>query len=267
MLYLGTTPLAGNIKSKLYTTSGTFVVPADVQIVWIDGSGGGGGGSGGNSTPGGGGGGGGPAIGIVSRAMAVVPGETLTVTVGAAGSGGAANNSGGYGGITSISGSMGGLYCDRGEPGTPGANPNGGNGGAINGSTQPAGGTAAGVSAISYGIGAAGTTVFGSPTGFISRYTSGGPGGALTFNGRTTYACNGQSTIITGGVGGASGGGGGAGGNGPFGLGGNGGSNGAAGSSATGYGCGGGGGSGNAAGGNGSPGFLQIYYVSAYTVA
>ena len=53
MLYLGSTPLTGKIKTKLFTTSGTFVVPADVGCIWIDGSGGGGGGGGGNSTPGG----------------------------------------------------------------------------------------------------------------------------------------------------------------------------------------------------------------------
>jgi hypothetical protein len=54
MIYLGTTPLGGQLKNKLFTSSGSFVVPADVYLIWIDASAGGCGGGGGDPIFGGG---------------------------------------------------------------------------------------------------------------------------------------------------------------------------------------------------------------------
>lgn len=90
---------------QMFTSSTSFVVPDGVTYLrgktW-----GGGGGGGGNTTQGGGGGGGGG--GYAENIIAVTPGETLTLTVGAGGTAGsnaggsAAANSGGNGGLTRI---------------------------------------------------------------------------------------------------------------------------------------------------------------------
>jgi len=79
---------------QAFASSGSFVVPDYVNRIrvraWGAGGGGGGGDDNANFYPGGGGGGGSFADGILS----VTPGETLTITVGAAGVGGAALNAG-----------------------------------------------------------------------------------------------------------------------------------------------------------------------------
>lgn len=262
MLYLGTTPLSGMIKTKLFTSSGTFVVPSDVYAVWIDGSGGGGGGGGGNATPGGGGGGGGGALAVRNFLLQVVPAESLTITIGAAGTGGSAGADGSVGGVSSIIGTYCAAYLTYGAMGKAGANPNGGAGGAVPfASTGPAGGAGVGANATVM------TTMSYAGIDTLCRSTSGAAGGALSYAGGANYRQNGNQSWLSGSAGNASGGGGGAGGFNPFGSGGAGGANGAAGSVATGYGGGGGGGSGNSAGGDGSSGFVCIYYISKYTVA
>jgi len=120
MLYLGTNPLAGNIKQKLFTVSGTFVVPADVQAIWVDGCGSGGGGGGGDSTPGGGGTGGGAAVGIVNALLPVASGETLTIAIGATANGGAPNTDGDQGNLTSLTGSLAAISRNGGRMGYKG---------------------------------------------------------------------------------------------------------------------------------------------------
>lgn len=274
MLYLGTTPLAGNIKTKLFTSSGTFVVPADVYCIWIDGCGAGGGGGGGNATPGGGGGGGGPGMAIRQFLLMATPGETITVTIPSGGNGGAAGANGSSGGALVIAASAQTVRCSGGGAGMAGANPNGGAGGTIHAAAAggPAGGGGAGGNPVQYGFGvnSPGFGYYGYVEQAMCRYSSGGPGGALTYAGGISYRQD--PDIVTGAAnvgastGNASGGGGGAGGCGRYGIGGVGGSNGAAGSDADDYGAGGGGGSGNAAGGGGSPGFATIYYISKYTI-
>jgi hypothetical protein len=85
---------------QVFTSSGTFTVPAGVYLVRAKVVGGGGGGGGAASDgAAAGGGGGGYAEGLV----AVSPGQEISVTVGAAGAGGAAgNNTGGAGGTSSF---------------------------------------------------------------------------------------------------------------------------------------------------------------------
>lgn len=243
-------------KSKLFTTTTTFVVPPDVGCIWIDGCGGGSGGGGGDPTPGGGGGGGSATWVCRFFPLAVTPGETLTLTIGAGGLGGAPGANSSNPGETKIAvGSETRLTLSSaylGYKGEPGA---GGEGG---GPLGDIGGKIYTPIALSpY-----------QPAEFLAQKWSGGmAGGALNVNGvGRGYMQNitGDSFYGGGGTGGPLGGGGGAGGVSAYGVGGNGGSNGAAGSNATGYGCGGGGGSGNAKGGDGSPGFVRIYCFTAY---
>src|SRR5438874_1005904 len=76
-------------QSLSFTANGTWTAPAGLTSITVECWGGGGGGGGGgtvNLAAGGGGGGGGYARSVVT----VVPGNTYTVTVGAAGTAGAA---------------------------------------------------------------------------------------------------------------------------------------------------------------------------------
>lgn len=111
----------GSIQSQEFLASDTWVVPSGVTYIDIFGcgGGGGGGGSGGNggnlpSYNGGGGGGGAGANVYQLQKISVVPGDTLTILIGAGGTAGAAGtagsspayygSSGGIGGDSSISG-------------------------------------------------------------------------------------------------------------------------------------------------------------------
>lgn len=88
-----------------YNSSSTYTVPAGVSLVYAEvcAGGGGGGGASNNSAYYGGGGGGGSAF--LSKIIAVTPGQSITVTVGAGGSAGSAGADGGTGG-TSAFGSL-----------------------------------------------------------------------------------------------------------------------------------------------------------------
>ncbi len=119
--------------AQIFTTSGTFTVPAGVIRLWVEVYGGGGGGG---RNAGGGGGGGGTALGFLT----VTPGQPIPVTAGNAGSGGEAP--GGPGGSSSIltisaTGGLGGTSgggFGGGGSGTPGTGATGGigSGGLIN---------------------------------------------------------------------------------------------------------------------------------------
>ncbi len=264
-------------QSKLITTSGTWTVPADVGVIWVDGCGGGSGGGGGDSTPGGGGGGGSAGENCTFYPIRVVPSESLTLTIGAGGGGGAPNADGSNGGRTLIQRSSVYLFCMTfGSCGYKGTSPNGGSGGygaGTFGGTSSTGGAGAGPHTLYTFFGCsnlsdkAGQSPASSASG---RWGAAAAGGALNFNGgqsaknTSVSGVNGNNHLLP--TGGSAGGGGGCGGSGLFGDSGEGGSNGAAGANANGYGCGGGGGSGNAAGGNGSPGFICIYCFSAETI-
>lgn len=88
-----------------FPSSGSWTCPAGITKVLITACGGGGGGGGGFIGPSNnyyGGGGGGGAQAVLSSPLTVVPGTTYTITVGAAGTGGAFNASGTSGGATSF---------------------------------------------------------------------------------------------------------------------------------------------------------------------
>lgn len=89
-------------SAQVFTSNGTFTIPASVTAVKVTVVGGGGGSGGAiNSGASGGGGGGGTAIKWLTG---LTPGNTITVTIGAAGTAGAATpTAGGAGGNSSIS--------------------------------------------------------------------------------------------------------------------------------------------------------------------
>jgi hypothetical protein len=252
------------------TASGPWTVPAGVFTILLAGCGGGGGGGGGRSGvdasnyggAGGGGGGGAPFVGPV--ACNVTPGAVLSITVGAAGSGGTANATGTAGGDSYITG-----MNDISKVIFPGA--------------------AGGHCAAALGQTALGGSTF--PSGTFVNLTAyaGGEGGYYTITGHDGTAGTKYVTVfgasITGGLGmsgaasGLDGNGGGGGGGSIFGLGGNGGlgdtnlgtASNTAGSvpSSTAWGAGGGGGGGGGeasnvvgqAGGNGIQGIVFLYYI------
>lgn len=100
-----------SLVRKKYTASSSLVVPAGVKRILARGGGGGGGGAGGpagtsaGSSPGTGGAGGG-ASPLCFAELVVSPGETLTLTLGAGGTSGAAAYDGGDGSPTIITGSV-----------------------------------------------------------------------------------------------------------------------------------------------------------------
>ena len=257
-------------QSKLITTSGTFTVPSDVGVIWIDGCSPGEGGAGGhNADPGGGGCGGGQAQGVLQLPLAVTPGDTLTFAIGAGGIGGAAGSNGSSVGVTTITSALSGrllslLSAGQGEKGTVSA------GGlfmwnwAGTSSTSELHNPSA---KITTGVGG-----YSCSNRFMTSCQSPGGGGAPNVNGNPsgTFGRVLNTTDINvysyGGTATATLGGGGAGGHSQWGTGGAGGAGGVVGANATGYGAGGGGGGGNAAGGNGSPGFLCLYVFSATTI-
>lgn len=266
------------LTRRKYTASDTLVVPAGVKLMVVHGGGGGGGGAGGNlganSAPpraAGGGAGGGAPRGCVS--IAVVPGETLTLTCGAGGTGGTGGvvgvpvaTSGGAGGDSIITGSTSGEVARFKGGGL-------GRGGTATNDYAIPGGRYQGTAAPAFHVGEKGSPGLG---GASAGDGNSFPG--LTLAGRrgyaalSTHASNHTSAAGTNGtIDGAWGGGigGGGGGQGPFGsLGGNGGNGGnassggsgtnatagSAGSEGSGGGGGGGGGNGFIAPGNGGNG-------------
>lgn len=105
----GWLPVSGGFTNFVeFTSSTTWVVPSDVNKILIYASGGGGGGGAGQSHAGSSGGGGG--VNWRVRMVTVVPGETLTITIGAGGAGATtAGGNGGNGGTTTVSGSSSGV--------------------------------------------------------------------------------------------------------------------------------------------------------------
>lgn len=235
-IYRGTTRLSSQVFGvkpsrifQAFTSGGTYVVPAGVTELWVNAAGGGGGGcSAGDQTTGGGGGGG---SAVRNVRLTVVPGETLTIALGAGGSHGVYGSNapvaGSAGGDTTITGSTSGLiFKARGGRG-------GGTGGA---------------SGAGWGEGGAGGAAH--ADGEAARFNASILGGA-------------------GGVNGGSASGGGGGGAGLSGVGGDGGigrsaNPGTAGSNGTNYGSGGGGSGGSddgtrsASGGDGAGGYLEL---------
>lgn len=254
---------------QLFTTSGTWTVPAGVNLIWVDMVGGGGGGGGGHASATTGGGGGGGPSGVWFRwyPCVVVPGETLSVTIGAGGAGGSVGVSGGSGGDTVLSGGTDRLATHTSGFGFAGSATNGGaSASAGHGNTGPTGGGIAGTVVSMSSIAPYAPRYAGDVFNIQQRGGSGGgPGYAggessfgMTMTASSVYKAGGTAS----GSAGTGMGGGGAGSCSLWGIGGNAGNAGSAGGSASGYGAGGGGGGCNAAGGAGTPGLLRIYWLS-----
>jgi hypothetical protein len=164
--WASTTPaLSGFNNLQVFTSSGTFTIPALVTKVKVTVVGGGGGGASGSS---GGGGGGGAAIRIVTG---LTPAGTVTVTVG---SGGAAQTAGGtssFGAYASATGGAG---------GTSGTNGYGAGGIGSSGSLNIGGGPGTGGFAGGVGLlGSGGSTILGGGgVGNAAGQAYGGGGGS-----------------------------------------------------------------------------------------
>lgn len=101
--------IGGN--KSVFTANGTFVVPANVTKIWVSAVAGGGGGAGGGGTVGssgnvggGGGGGGGAGQSTIKQPISVTPGDSLSITIGAAGVGGAGGANTGASGANGTTG-------------------------------------------------------------------------------------------------------------------------------------------------------------------
>lgn len=156
------------------TTSGSVTVPAsatgaDVEVI---GGGGGGGGVGASSNgTGSGGGGGGKAV---KRLTGLVPGATLTATIGAAGTAGASGGAGGSGGNSSLAGT-----------GFTTITANGGGGGSAN----------------TVGLGGSGGTATGGDQNFQGSCGQSGLGTGMSGVGGCGGGCEGGASSSGGGLG------------------------------------------------------------------
>lgn len=246
----GVFPLGGFLHGQEFTSSGTFIVPANVTLVKVTMVGGGGGGSNRGTTLGGGGGGSGEFV--IDLPVLVVSGASVAVTIGAAGGGASSGGTGAVGGDGGST-SFGPIWGVLGGKGGPTAAQGGGAGGG--GKGAPATTTAVG-------------QIGGAESGVHFGGSSGGPGGASTA--AAGLQGGGAPGFPTGGTGGAAvavQGGGGGGASSMWGSGGNGGAGGSAGTSSvsTSYGAGGGGAGGHATttlqAGNGTAGYCLVEWV------
>jgi hypothetical protein len=179
-------PKAWSQSISTYTSSGTFVVPSNVNTITVEcyGGGGGGGGTAVNPSRGGGGSGGAYARSILS----VNPGTSYTVTVGAGGTAG--SNSGGTGGTGAASSFSG---------GSNNVSAPGGAGGVGGTSTVPSG-----IGGIAATTGAIGSTVFYGGNGGDAGASSSGGGGSSAgsaANGVNASANTGGAAVTGGGKG------------------------------------------------------------------
>ena len=187
----------GTLHVVKFTSSGTWQVPGGVNVIWATGTAAGGGGGGafkyGEDYYGGGGGGSGSAC--INAPLTVVPGETLTITIGSGGLGGRGNSSGDYnataggdGGNTIISGSVSGTlltlfggkggYSRRlGGYGGPGGGPGGGPS-VVSGNPGNPGGNGSYFLTGASGGGGSGGGDSGRGGFFLGRYFGGAGGGS-----------------------------------------------------------------------------------------
>lgn len=267
----------------------TLVVPMGVAQILVTGCGAGSGGTGGtNATNSGGGGGGGTGMCFADFPVDVVQNSSLTISVGAKGTGGTPTTAATAGGDTTIAGVVTPIMQDTGTTikflggaGGTTTTSSAGVAGLVGGKCI-ATGSAGGASASTPGNG----VVVPSEISTFGVWAAGGGGGGGASTSGSTNGGSGSPTVTAGfrsflwtqlsetsgttptqssgnNTGTSSRGGGGVGGTSLFGEGGNGGNGGANGTNATGYGAGGGGGGGGANGGDGSDGYLRITYWSA----
>jgi hypothetical protein len=192
----GAVSLPIGVQGQAFTSSGTFTIPANITNLKVTVVGGGGGGSSDtNPQSGKGGGAGGAAI---SYLTGLTPGNTLTVTVGAGGSGGvfgsATGNNGSASTVSSGTQSITTITAGGGFGGPPSGNP--GSGGTSSGGTIN----------ITGGGGAAGAGGNGSGMGGSSIFGGGGRGAQGSQNGGNGSTGGGgggaQGLDLTGGNGG-----------------------------------------------------------------
>lgn len=145
-------------NSQTFTASGTFVVPAGVTRVLVEGCGGGGGGGFGSNSCGGGGGG----SGVEAALVAVTPLANVSVTIGGGGAGGASVTvHGGTGGDSLfgwlvLSGGVGGMSVQSGGAFSYGSGGGGSGSGGTGGSAMPASGSSRFKGGSGIGAGAGG---------------------------------------------------------------------------------------------------------------
>lgn len=181
---------AGNRGQQVFTTSGTFTVPAGVTGVVVEVWGAGGGGAGGPGSGGAGGGGAGGGGYAIKRVTGLVPGATVSVTVGTGGAAGAVAGNGGGGGSSSF-----GVHCSAtggaagnygGTTTSPGALGGGGSGGDINmggDSGKPSEGLVGGSGGAAARGGGGGMAGYVTAGGVGQFPGGGGAGGDATFGG------------------------------------------------------------------------------------
>ena len=185
--FLGFSDAFGQSPS-VFTTNGTWTVPAGVSSITVQawgGGGSGGSGTGGGTKIGGGGGGGGGFINCIN--IPVSAGQVFNINVGAGGNAVSNNNIGNPGGNSTIT--SGGLTITA----------FGGNGG-----TNNTGGTANGGSGSVVGFGGT-TNIFNGGTGATNQGQPGGGGGAgagTINNGNSTTTGTGATGANLGGAGG-----------------------------------------------------------------
>ncbi|KAA5534508.1 T9SS type A sorting domain-containing protein [Taibaiella lutea] len=172
--------------TQTFNNNNTFTVPPNITSITVEcwGGGGGGGGTNSNNTAAGGGGGG----SYASSVLSVTPGQTYTVTIGAAGASGAATSGAGGAGGTTWFGTATTIAAPGGTGGTGGALGAGGAGGTggIGTIIFNGGSGAAGVSnASGGGGGSAGSTMNGGDASGNTGGAAGTVGGAAGANGKT----------------------------------------------------------------------------------
>ena len=172
------------VQTQTFNTNGTFDVPAGVTQITVEAWGGGGGGGFARSVNGAAGGGGGG--GAYYKAIVnVTPGQSIPVTIGQGGTGGATNGTGANGGGTTSFGAY--LSANGGNPGA-----------GVSTNSSGAGGTGGAGGIYSGGNGANGINETGVGTG-----GGGGGGSAGTdSNGNQGSGLIGGSAVIGGGAGG-----------------------------------------------------------------
>lgn len=197
-------PGSGFSTMNVFTSSGTFTIPAGINVVKVTVVGGGGGGSGGSSTiPGRGGGAGAAGISFLRN---LTSGNTILVTVGAGGTGSDGNsnapgNTGGNSIVQSGTQIITTITAFGGNGGEYGGNPGGGNtasGADLN--IKGGGGGATGAS--TQGSGSGGNSIFGA--GGRARTNGvadnggnyGGGGGGAPANGVAEKGGNGGAGVV-----------------------------------------------------------------------
>jgi GEVED domain-containing protein/Ig-like domain-containing protein len=188
---------------SIFTTSGTWKCPAGVTSINIEayGAGGGSGRGGSNNKEGGGGGGGGAYVSASS--VAVTPGVTYTITIGAGGAAGISTSNGLAGGATTASFDAATITANGGGGGLNFANgATGGAGGA--GGTRNGGSGATGTTLGSGGGGGCGGPTSNGTNGTVA--TAGTGGGGVAGNGGAGQLGNAGSGVVGSNYGGGAGG-------------------------------------------------------------